>query len=175
MMTPHPNRHIQHRHHMARRARLQAGAVLVELAVVLALFMVPLLLGLVEAGRLIYTYKILVHQAHHTARYLSVQAPGQNHPTALCLFKTGQVQSTCLASDNLLPGFNDASFVLTIEDASNTAAKKSIANAASSPNSHMNVTTVTATAYPYTFVFSDLFGGPTLSFGPVSASFRQVH
>lgn len=153
----------------------QSGAALVELTVVLALFMVPLLLGLVEAGRLIYTYKILVHQTHHTARYLSVQAPGQNHPTALCLFKTGQVQSTCLASDALLPGFNDPSFVLTIEDASNNASKKSMANAASSPNSHINVTTVTATAYPYTFVFSDLFGASSLSFGPVSASFRQVN
>ena len=175
MMTPRLARRSQHRHPLARPVRLQAGAALVELTVVLALFMVPLLLGLVEAGRLIYTYKILVHQAHHTARYLSVQAPGQNHPTALCLFKTGQVQSTCLGSDNLLPGFSDASFVLTIEDASNNAGKKNVANAASSPNSHMNVTTVTATAYPYTFVFSDLFGGPSVSFGPVSASFRQVH
>ena len=46
----------------------QSGAALVELTVVLALFMVPLLMGLVEAGRLIYTYEILVHQAHHTAR-----------------------------------------------------------------------------------------------------------
>ncbi|PUE13821.1 hypothetical protein B9Z48_14330 [Limnohabitans sp. WS1] len=175
MMTPQLARRSQHRHLLSHPVRLQAGAALVELTVVLALFMVPLLLGLVEAGRLIYTYKILVHQAHHTARYLSVQAPGQNHATALCLFKTGYAQSTCLASDALLPGFNDASFVLTIDDASNNAVKKSIANAASSPNSHLNVTTVTATAYPYTFVFSDLFGGPSLSFGPVSASFRQVH
>ena len=80
-----------------------------------------------------------------------------------------------MASDALLPGFNDTSFVLTIEDASNNTAKKSVANAASTPNSHMNVTTVTASAYPYTFVFSDLFGGLSVSFGPVSASFRQVN
>lgn len=157
------------------QSRPQSGAALVELTLVLALFMVPLLMGLVEAGRLIYTYKILVHQAHHTARYLSAQAPGQNHAMALCLFKTGQAQSTCLASEALLPGFNEAQFVLTIEDASNNAAKKNMANLASSPSSHMNVTTVTARAYPYTFVFYDLFGASSLSFGPVSASFRQVN
>ena len=158
-----------------RNRRNQGGAALVELVIVLVLFMVPLLLGVIEVGRLIYTYKTLVHQAHHTARYLSVQVPGQNHASAICLFKTGKLQDTCLASESLLPGFNNVKFELTIGDASNSAGQKGISTGNASYPAHVNVVTITANQYPYTFTFSDLFNAPSMVFGPVSSTYRQVN
>ena len=155
--------------------RNQCGAALVELTVVLVFFMVPLLMGVIEAGRLIYTYKTIVHQTHHTSRYLSVQAPGQNHDIAVCLFKTGKIQSTCSASDALLPGFNDASFELSIEDAASVSAKKGISTGNATYPAAVNVVTITANKYPYIFTFSDLFNMPSMAFGPISATFRQVN
>ncbi|MGV0959954.1 MAG: TadE/TadG family type IV pilus assembly protein [Limnohabitans sp.] len=153
----------------------QRGAALVELTIVLVLLLVPLLLGVIEVGRLIYTYKTLVHQVHHTTRYLSVQAPGQNHESAKCLFKTGKLQATCTATDTLLSGFNAASFELTIDDASTSSAKKGIPTGDATYPTSVNVVTITANQYPYTFTFSDLFNMPSMAFGPVSATFRQVN
>lgn len=157
------------------KRRGQCGAALVELSIVLVLFMVPLLLGVIEAGRLIYTYKTLVHQTHHTARYLSVQLPGQNHASAICLFKTGKLQETCLASDSLLSGFNDAKFELTIEDASNSAYQRGISTGNATYPAHVNVVTIKANKFPYSFTFSDLFNAPSMVFGPVSSTYRQVN
>lgn len=159
----------------ASNRRRQGGAALVELTVVLVFLMVPLLLGVIEAGRLIYTYKTLVHQAHHAARYLSVQAPGLNHESAKCLFKTGKLQATCLAQDALLSGFNAASFELSIDDASTSSAQKGISTGNATYPTAVNVVTITANKYPYTFTFSDLFGLPSMAFGPVSATYRQVN
>jgi Flp pilus assembly protein TadG len=153
----------------------QSGAALVELTVVLVFFMVPLLMGVIEAGRLIYTYKTLVHQVHHTARYLSVQAPGQNQDVAKCLFKTGKLQNTCEDAEALLPGFKNGTFELTIEDAANASTKKGISTGNATYPATVNVVTITANKYPYTFTFSDLFNMPSLAFGPVSATFRQVN
>ena len=158
-----------------KNRRNQGGAALVELVIVLVLFMVPLLLGVIEVGRLIYTYKTLVHQAHHTARYLSVQVPGENHATAKCLFKTGKLQNTCSDADSLFTGLNDATFELTIEDASNSAAKKGISTGSATYPANVNVVTITANKYPYTFIFSDLFNASAMVFGPVSSTYRQVN
>jgi TadE-like protein len=153
--------------------RQQSGAALVELTIVLALFMVPLLMGLIEVSRLIYAYKTIVHQVHHTARYLSVQAPGQNWDFAKCLFKTGKLQSTCVDEDALLPGMKNVE--LTIEDAADSTSKRGISTGDTSYPSSVNVVTVTANKYPHQFIFSDLFSISSVIFGPVSATFRQVN
>lgn len=161
MMSFSARQSLRHSRSLPRGFQIQGGAVLVELTMILALFMVPILLCLVEAGRLIYTYKVLVHQVHHTARYLSVQSPGSNLDQAVCLFKTGQVP--CSGSVLLLPGFND-NFKLTIEESTGSMNQVGV-----------RVVTVTANAYAHSFVFSDLFGAPSMSFRPISASFRQVN
>lgn len=147
----------------------QGGAALVELMVVLVLFMVPLLLGVIEAGRLIYTYKTLVIQTHHAARYLSVQAPGINYATAECLFKTGILQASCPTTPPLLPGFSDPTFQLTIQETTN------IPVGVAPYSSSVNVVTITANHYPYTFTFSDLFGLPSLAIKTVSVTYRQAN
>lgn len=146
----------------------QRGAALVELTVVLTLFMLPVLFGVIEMGRLIYTYKTLVHQTHHTARYLSVQAPGENLILANCLFKTGNLQSTCVDSDALLPGFNSGTLELTIQNGG-------ISTGDGTYPVSFNVVAVTVNKYPHKFIFSDLFNMSSMAFGPVSATFRQVN
>lgn len=153
----------------------QCGAALVELTIVLVLFLVPLLIGVIEVGRLIYTYKTIVHQVHHTARYLSVQEPGTNLDAAICLFKTGKLEYSCLSSDELLMGFRDSTFDLSIEDAGSSNAKRGISTGNASYPASVNVVTVTANNYPHKFIFTDFLNLNSVVFGPVSATFRQVN
>lgn len=166
-----------HRHLRRNKQALkrQRGAALVELALAMVFFYFPLLMGVVEVSRLVQAYKTLVHQVGHTARYLSVQPPGQGHDQVNCLFKTGQPISNCDSSQDLLPGFSNASFVVTIDDATTSSIRLnwSAGTAAGSPK--LNLVTVTANAYTHQFMFGQVFDLYTLVFPAISATYRQVN
>lgn len=155
--------------------RAQRGAAIVELTVVLAFFFVPLLLLMLEFGRLVQTYKTLVHQTSQTARYLSVQLPGQQHDTARCLFLVGETLDSCNSSAYLLPGLSSPDFELEIADASQEGEQKSWPVSSEASARRLNLVTVTARGYPYAFTFSQLIGLPSVTLPTVSATYRQVN
>ncbi|MFM7029285.1 MAG: TadE/TadG family type IV pilus assembly protein [Chakrabartia sp.] len=154
----------------ARRAR-QSGAAIIELALVLP-FLLLLCTGVLEAGRAIYMYKRLVHQAELGARFLSsqeplsVDAPGQ----AECLVYAGLQQSiaTCPATP-LIPGLTlDQVSVVTAETVSYS----------SGAGRTMNIATVKITGYQYPLVtgaiWKSFFGSGSIAFGEISVSMRQT-
>ncbi|MGV1046074.1 TadE/TadG family type IV pilus assembly protein [Limnohabitans sp.] len=153
----------------------QSGAAIVELTIVLVFVLIPLLLAVLEFARLMYAYKTLVHQVNHTARYLSVQLPGLNHDKAICLLKTGQAVAPCSAADDLLKAFGDADFQVLISDSSNSALHAQWETSTLAVSSHINLVTVSAQNFSYSFDFSKLFGDLAIKFSPVSATYRQVN
>lgn len=149
----------------------QSGAVLIELVIVLIFVIIPILVGVIEIGRLMYTYKVIVHQVHHAARFLSTQAPGSGHEKSICLFKTGYLVANCTSLKQILDGFNES--ICTVEDASNnTADHKQVGG--SGQSTYINLVTFKVEDYNYKFIFSNFFGGATLTFKPISATYRQV-
>lgn len=156
-------------------ARWQRGTAIVELAVVLVVFFVPLLLLMIEVARLVQTYKTLVHQTNMAARYLSVQLPGQQHDTARCLFLVGEALDSCNSSAYVLPGLSSPDFVLEIADASQAGEQKSWPVSSEASARRLNLVTVTARGYPYAFTFSQLIGLPSVTLPTVSATYRQVN
>lgn len=144
----------------------QRGAVFIELVIVMVFFVFPIFMGVIEIGRLIYTYKTVVHQVHHTARYLSLQMPGSNYDVATCLFKTARPTSTCLADDALSVEFNDAQISISRQEIS-------VGNAVY-PN-YANAVTFKVENFPYNFIFSDLLNIPSIIFSPISSTYRQVN
>ncbi|WP_089956403.1 TadE family protein [Limnohabitans sp. 2KL-3] len=154
----------------------QNGVAFIELTIVLALFLVPLLIIVIEAGRLLYTYKTLVHQTRNTARYLSVQVPGQNHELAKCLFKTGKLVSNCNDADLLLPGFDNPKFEFSITDSNNNSSQnRGIPVGNSTYPVNLNIVTVSANKYPFKFIFQNLLKDNYLYFGMIGSTFRQVN
>lgn len=153
----------------------QSGAAIVELTIVLVFVLIPLLLAVLEFARLMYAYKTLVHQVNHTARYLSLQMPGLNHDKATCLLKTGQAVSPCSADNDLLKAFGDPDFEVLISDSSNSPLHAQWETSTLSVSSHINLVTVSAKNFSYSFDFSKLFGEHAIQFSPVSATYRQVN
>lgn len=146
--------------------RKQRGAVLIELVIVLVLFIFPIFMGVIEIGRLVYTYKTIVHQLHHSARYLSLQMPGVNQETAICLFKTGRPMSSCGVADALSPEFHEVNLTISYSEVS--------VGSVAYPN-YANVVTFTASNFQYNFIFSKLFNIPSLTLGSINSSFRLVN
>ena len=157
------------------RVHAQRGAAIVELTVVLVFFFFPVLMAMIEFARLVQTYKTLVHQVNHTARYLSVQLPGQNRDTARCLFLTAQAVASCNSADNVLPGLVTSDFALHISDASDGGVQNAWPVSSVAGARRLNLVTVSAQGYPYTFTFADIFGLPSLTLPTVSATYRQVN
>jgi hypothetical protein len=77
-----------HRNH--RRA--SSGVAIVELALV-ATVLLTLLLGIIEIGRALTEYKVLVNQVETAARYLATRSPGSGASEARCLVTHGS--TTC--------------------------------------------------------------------------------
>ena len=154
---------------------MQRGAAIVELTVVLVFFFIPLLLLMVEFGRLVQTYKTLVHQVNHTARYLSTQLPGEQHDRARCLFLSGDAVDSCDSSTYVLPGLVTSDFVLEIADASQGGEQQNWPVGSDTGARRLNLVTVTARGYPYAFTFFQLLGVPSVTLPTAGATYRQVN
>lgn len=146
----------------------QRGLALVEFALTIGLLL-ALVFGITEFGRAIYQYDTLAKSARDAARFLSTKAPGDAAAIAeaTCLAVYGQPSCT---GTPLVPGL--------------TAAMISICDAVSCPATHnaqgsapvMNLVTLTigGANSPFTFVSVMPSIVPSIPFGPISVTMRQV-
>jgi Flp pilus assembly protein TadG len=143
----------------------QKGVALVEFALVL----VPLVLmvfGITELGRAFYQYNTLTKSTRNAVRYLTTQTPGSGYGPATCLAVTGY--QTCALSDNpLTPGLTAA--MVTICDATNCPATHSGIDTGSGS---INLVTVSITGFQFTSLIP--FVVPTMTFGPIGTTMRQI-
>lgn len=153
----------------------ESGAAIIELTIVLVFIFIPILLGVIEFSRLMFAYKTIVHQVNHTARYLSVQMPGVNHDKAICLLKTGQPVSPCDPSAYLLTSFGVDDFQVVIDDSSSSTNHLQWETSTGVVSSHINLVSVSAKNFTYSFEFSRLFGDYSIKFSPIAATYRQVN
>lgn len=157
----------------ARRRPRQRGVAIVEMTIVIAFLLVPAIVVMVEAVRLFQAYRTLVQQVNVAARYLSVQAPGQGHDQARCIFRTGHTPEDCATRPPLLGGLDAAGFSLSIEDAS-SAGSAFLDSYSASGNLRLNTVSVTAAGYRHAFVLVTHLGLDSVEIPAVSAIYRQV-
>ena len=151
----------------------QRGVAAVEMGILLVALLVPML-GVMELGRAIYEYNMVVKLTRNAVRFLSTQGAGDpaDVTTAKCLAAYGN--RTC-AGALLLPNL--------------TLAMVSVCDSVSCPSNHLNQPTgsgvinlvgVTVTGYPITFMIPIMapFQSPTantnIQFGPITTTMRQV-
>lgn len=148
----------------------QKGVAAVEFAILVPL-MILMVFGITEFGRAFYQYNTLTKSVRDGVRYLSTQAPGTGHGIAACLAVYGN--QTC-TGQVLVPGLSTS--MVSICDAINCPGTHS---AVSTGSGVVNLATVTVTGFPFTslvnFSLAGLtIGAPNMTFGPVSATMRQI-
>jgi len=162
------------RAHPFRKAR---GVAMLELAIILPLLLL-LAFGALEFALAISQYKTLAVQVRIGARYLSSRVPGDaiGRAEAICLVRTGQAGAAPCAGTPVLPGL--ATATVTVEDAANSAAHKAQASDSSTYRVRVNLVTVKVSGFQYQPILgsflSGLTGASTITFGPVTATMRQV-
>lgn len=142
-------------------------------AVELGFLIVPLVLlafGITEYGRAMYQYNTLDKSVRSATRYLSEQTPGDATQIGIakCLVVYGD--KTCTGSPSgspLVPGLT-ASMVSVCDLTSCTGTHQNQAAGGVSAN----LVTVTISGYPFTSLVPSIF--PSISFGDISATMRQV-
>lgn len=158
------------------------GVAIVELALI-ATVLLTLLLGIIEIGRALTEYKVLVNQVETAARYLATRPPGTGSSEARCLVTHG---STTCSGTLVLAGL--ASATVTVADSSGGSAEllraRSSTGTTDTVGVRMNLVRVTVSAYPFRIltgsVGAGLFGvartqagTPTVSFPDISSTQRQ--
>jgi Flp pilus assembly protein TadG len=147
----------------------QQGVAAVEFAILVPL-MILMVFGITEFGRAFYQYNTLTKSVRDGVRYLSTQAPGTGHNIAACLAVYGN--QTC-TGQVLVPGLSTS--MVNICDAINCPTHSAV----STGSGVVNLATVTVTGFPFTslvnFNLAGLtIGAPNMTFGPVSATMRQI-
>ncbi|NCU95929.1 MAG: pilus assembly protein [Betaproteobacteria bacterium] len=155
---------------MTRDAR-QVGSVLVELALISSL-MLGLLFALIELGRVLTEFKVLVGQAEAAARYLMVRPPGSGRTEASCLARYGVISNAanCGGGAPVLLGL--ASAAITVEDAVNTPGTRLLQRTVTTTTNEVlgvtvNLVQVKITGYTHTLTgplgLMNVFGNGTAS------------
>jgi Flp pilus assembly protein TadG len=147
----------------------QRGVAAVELGILL----VPLVLlafGITEYGRAMYQYNALDKSVRSAVRYLSQQSPGDATQIGIakCLAVYGD--TTCTGSpagSPLVPGLTTA--MVSVCDLTSCAGTHQ--NQPTGSGS-VNLVTVTISGYPFTSLVPSLM--PSITFGDISATMRQV-
>jgi Flp pilus assembly protein TadG len=146
----------------------QRGLALVELGLSLA-FLLLLVFGITEFGRAIYQYDTIVKAARDATRYLSTQSPGS--ATALAEAKCLAIYGNPSCSgDPLLAGLTVS--MVSVCDASTCSAT----NQAQGSAPVIDLVTLTIGGGNAPFTFTSLMPSivPSITFGPVSVTMRQV-
>jgi len=153
-----------------------SGAAIIELALV-ATALLTLLLGIIEIGRGIAQYNLLVDQVETAARYLATRPPGSGSDDARCLVVYGTIAAGCPATapaglQPVLAGLT-ASMVSVTDGSTSDALLRACSGTCSSdtldaPGVRMNLVQVSVSGYPFSVVTGEIGG---LLFGPNSASF----
>ncbi|MDD5329659.1 MAG: TadE/TadG family type IV pilus assembly protein [Sulfuricella sp.] len=153
-----------------RSTRKQIGAAVVEFALVL-LPLTLIVFGITEFGRAMYQYNTLVKATRDAARFLSTQAAGTGYGRATCLTVAGS--QTCSASDPpLAPGLT-ASMVAICDATTAPSENCPLAyNGVSTGSGAVNLVTVSINGFQFTSLVS--FVVPSVTFGPISTTMRQI-
>jgi len=142
----------------------QKGIALVELGITISL-LVAIVFGITEFGRAIYQYNTIAKAARDAVRYLSTKAPGD---------LTAIEEARCFAVFGN-PGCSGSPLAPELR-----GAMFSVCDATRCPGTHqsqgtapvINLVTVTIGGYTFDSVFQ--FVLPDITFGPISATMRQV-
>jgi Flp pilus assembly protein TadG len=152
----------------ALRARTR-GVIALELALV-ALILVPLIIGVVEFGRAVYAHDVMVKSVRSAARYLVVGAPedATRQLEAKCIAVTGSPAASAGACSGtpLLVGLTIG--MVTILEPTTSNGVKLIATGSGT----MDVVTVYISGYPLSTLGSAIF--PDLTFGAIGATLPYV-
>jgi len=150
----------------------QRGVAAIELGLLIAVLLVPLTFGVTELGRAVFQYNILVKATRNADRYLSTQGAGDlaNLTIARCLAVYGN--RTC-SGNALIPNLTTAMVSVTY------VSSYPIADPAApitvnplNPTGVLNLVTVSISGYPFTSLVP--FVVPSLNFGEISTTMRQV-
>lgn len=148
------------------------GAVLVELAITLPIF-VGLFLLTVEVSHGIAEYKVLLNQVRTATRYLETQASGDLYGqryVATCLVVTATPDCSAIPVLSGLTATN-----VSIQDASDTPATHALqpttTGTSGAAGSSVNLVTVAVSNYQHSLAF----GTVDIRFSPISATSRQVN
>lgn len=147
--------------------RKQRGVAAVELGIIL----IPLVLlafGITEFGRAIYQYNTLTKATRDATRFLSLQGPGDvtEISTAINLAVYGK-KVVSITDHPLVPNLTTA----MVGVCDSTSCISTHQNQATG-SGVINLVTVTVTGYPFTSFVP--FVVPSMTFGPISTTMRQV-
>lgn len=145
--------------------RNQRGVAAVELGFIL----IPLVLvafGITEFGRAIYQYNALTKATRDATRFLSLQGPGDiaeiSAAINLTVFGTKVEGSSPLVPNLTIAMVSVCDSTSCIGTHQNQATGTGV----------INLVTVTVTDYPFTSLVP--FVVPSMTFGPISTTMRQV-
>ena len=168
-----------------KKFSFQTGAVFVEFLFVLILLLLPMIYLTIEASRAISEYKALVNQVRAAARYLSTMNAGEGHLRAACFLKTGVI-SCSSGTPLIMPGYANLNIKITDSrlqtlngantniNPTDTHRFQQTSTSTDPFGSVVNLVTVEVTGYEYTLITSFLENFSSISFGPISATMRQV-
>lgn len=145
--------------------RKQRGLAAVELGL-LVFPLVLLVFGITECGRAVYQYNALAKATRDAARFLSVQSAGDANDvtTAQCLVVYGNKACT---PPVLVPDLTMA--MVSVCDSISCAATHQNQPTGSGV---INLVTVKISGYPFTSLVP--IQVPSMTFGPISTTMRQV-
>ena len=146
-----------------KQLKTMRGVVSVEFTILMAFLYIPLVLGTVEIGRVLFEYNNLVKSVRNSAKYISLTS------ATLPTYATEVANARCLAAFGNI-GCTGSPIVPGL-----TIAKISIATTdAGSPGTvAIKLVTVTATGYQLGYV-SSFFTGGYKAFNDISATMRQA-
>ncbi len=145
----------------------QSGAIAVEFALV-ALILIPLIIGTVEFGRVLYAYDTLTKAVRSSARYLSVANDGPADATvqaaARCIVVTGSpgLAAGGCANPAQLPGLTTA-----MVDILHPGANPEV-QGINTGSGQIGLITVAINAYPLSQIAAILY--PSLSLANISVT-----
>ncbi len=148
-------------------AHRHKGAIAVEFALV-ATILIPLIIGTVEFGRVLYAYDTLTKAVRSSARYVSVAKEGPADATvqaaARCIVVTGSpgLSGSGCANPAQLPGLTTA--MVNIMHPSANPEVQSIETG----SGQIGVITVAITSYPLSQIAAILY--PSLSLANISVT-----
>jgi TadE-like protein len=155
----------------AQGLRGQRGGIAIEFALV-AVFLVPLILGIVDVARAFYGYDVLVKSVRAAARYVATEPAGAGAAGARCIILTGSpvvAGGRCSVGQTQLPGLDDAGVQITILLPSDL---NSPLNDVVTGSGTVDLVTVSVSGYPMGRLTPLLF--PDLVLGPISATVPYV-
>ena len=157
------------------QTRRTRGAIAIEFALVVALILIPMVVGLYDFGRAFYAYNVLTKSVRSASRYLTtgITTDPARQNSARCIILTG---SPTLAGEGCanpvqLPDLDSSSVVVTILTPATTPGINDISTGPTT--GAIDLVTVSVSGYPMSKITSLLF--PEMVLGPISSTVPNVN